>query len=60
MIYLVTFIISTLFSFVSYNNNEIFINNTKKKRIIFSFLAVFSVSLLAGLRSENIRTDVIV
>ena len=60
MIYLGTFIISTLFSFVSYNNNEIFINNTKKKRIIFSFLAVFSVSLLAGLRSENIGTDVLV
>lgn len=60
MIYLGTFIISTLFSFVSYNNNEIFINNTKKKRILFSFLAVFSVSLLAGLRSENIGTDVLV
>lgn len=60
MIYLITFAISTLFSFVSYDNNQYIINDTRGKRILLGFLSVFSVSLLAGLRSEHIGTDVLV
>lgn len=59
MIYIITFIIVILLTFII----EKFLNKqTKKsKKILFTFLFIIPViilSLLAGLRTENVGTDV--
>lgn len=60
MIYLTVFSLSTLSSFFAHRKKTTVLNNTQEKRILWIFLAVFSVSLLAGLRAETIGTDVLV
>lgn len=60
MIYLTVFALSTFCSFIAHNNKENILNNTKIKRILWIASAIFSVSLLAGLRAETIGTDILV
>lgn len=55
MIYFIAFFMSCLFTYIA--NNK-FNKNKKKSGILFSFIAIFILAMLAGLRDTSIGTDV--